>query len=163
MRRFQFRLERVLKLKEQAERAAELRLKQARVTLEQARAEVVALWGRLTQNAVALAGRVGTPVPTGSWVAYYEHSAQLAQALNVAEANAQRALQALQEAAAQRAKIATEVETLKYLRHQQWQEHWAEVARLEQIRLDDLGMRRWRAAQAAEPPPEPAAREANGP
>jgi flagellar export protein FliJ len=162
MKRFQFRLERVLKLKEQGERMAELRLKKARATLEQARAEVAALWNRLTQNATALAEQVGTAVSPGAWIAYYEHSAQLAQALDVAEANVQRALQALQEAAAQRTKLATEVETLNYLRHQQWQEHWSEVARLEQIRLDDLGMRRWRAAQVAEETPDPATREGMG-
>ena len=158
MKRFLFRLERVLKLKQQRERLAELRQQQARQLVEAARAEVSRLTEQLQQTAGALRGKGAGPVPAGTWIAHYVHSAQLGQALESAEVHVQRALQRLQEAAAQRTKIAQEVEALQHLRGQQWQEHSQDMMRAEQVRLDELGMRRWTAAPLAggrgEPPLE---------
>jgi flagellar export protein FliJ len=147
VKRFQFSLGRVLKLKEQRERMAELRLKQAQLALEQARAVVAAIRERLRQTSAALEPKIGNPIPPASWIAYYEHSQQLGRNLEQAEGHVVRARQQLQEAAAQRTQIATEVEALNHLRHQQWQEHTYDMMHLEQIRLDELGMRRWKAAQ----------------
>ena len=148
MRRFQFTLERVLKLKEQRERMAELRQKQARAALEMARRVVASIWTQLEQNAEALEVKVGTSIATGPWLAHYQHAAQLGQALEAADANLRRATQELRQASAQRVQITQEVEALRHLRHQQWQDHWQETMRQEQIRLDELGMRRWQAVQA---------------
>ena len=152
MKRFHFRLERVLKLKQQRERLAELRQQQARQVVEAAKAEVARLTEQLRQTAGALGGKLGGAVPASAWVAHYEHSAQLGQALQSAEARVERALRGLHEASAQRTQIAREVESLLYLRRQQWDEHWKDVARAEQVQLDEQGMRRWMAAQAADAP-----------
>jgi flagellar FliJ protein len=146
VRRFQFTLERVLKLKEQRERVAELRQKQAHAALEMARRVVASIWSQLEQNARALEIKVGNAVPPGTWIAHYQHAAQLGQSLELADANLQRAAQELRDASAQRVQITKEVEALRHLRHQQWQNHWDETMRQEQIRLDELGMRRWKAA-----------------
>lgn len=156
MRRFQFTLERVLKLKEQRERIAELRLMQLRVALESARRVVAALLAQLEENAATLEVKVGSSVQPGAWIAHYQHAAQLGRALEVAEANLQRATHDLREASAQRVQITKEVEALRYLRHQQWRNHWDETMRQEQIRLDELGMRRWNATQSAQGLEEPA-------
>jgi flagellar FliJ protein len=147
VKRFQFSLERVLKLKEQRERMAELRLKQAQMVLEQARSVVAAIREQLRQVAATLENKVGAPISPAGWIMYYEHSQQLGRTLEQAEAKVVQARKHLQEAAAERTQIATEVEALHHLRDQQWQEHWEEMMRLEQIRLDELGMRRWQAAQ----------------
>lgn len=149
MKRFLFRLERVLKLKQQRERLAELRQQQARQLVEAARAEVSRLTEQLRQTAGALHGKAAGPVAADTWIAHYVHSARLGQALESAEVHVQRALQRLQEAAAQRTKIAQEVEALQHLRDQQWEEHRQDMLRSEQIRLDELGMRRWTGGQVA--------------
>ena len=44
--------------------------------------------------------------------------------------------------------VATEVEALSTLRGQQWEQWRQEVAAADQERLDELGLRRWMAAQA---------------
>lgn len=150
MKRFDFRLQRVLKLKQQRERLAELRQRQARQVLDAARAEVARLWEQLGHTAGALTGKLGGAVPASAWVAHYDHSVQLSKILETAEAREQRAEQGVQEAAALHTRIAQEVEALLCLRGQQWASHWQEVARADQVRLDELGLRRWRAARATE-------------
>ncbi len=156
MKRFRFRLQRVLKLKQQRERLAELRQLQARRALEAIRAEAARLRERLGQTAGALGGKLGAPIPAAAWVAYYEHSAQLGQAIEAAEARAERAARTLQEAAAQHAEIAREVESLLSLRRSQWELYLQDAARVEQTRLDELGMRGWTSAQLGGGPEAPA-------
>ena len=85
-------------------------------------------------------------------MAHYQHAEQLGQALEVADGNLLRATHELRQASAQRVQITKEVEALRYLRHQQWRNHWDETMRQEQIRLDELGMRRWKAGQGLDEP-----------
>src|SRR5207253_2155292 len=113
-------------------------------------AVVAGIKEQLRQTAVSLEHKVGKPVPPASWIAHYEHSQQLGRSLEQAEAKVGQAQQHLREVAAQRTKIATEVEALQHVRHEHWQEHWQEMMRLEQIRLDELGMRRWQQAAQEE-------------
>ncbi len=161
MKRFEFRLERVLKLKEQRKRLAELAQKQAFLALEGARAESAAVRDLLAQNALALQVQLGQCVPSGTWIAHYLHSARLGQALDAAEAKVEHFTQGLQEANKKRAQVAVEVEVLLSLRHEQRQKHGEETQWAEQIRLDDLGIQRWRAARRTDwqsvLPPEHAA------
>src|SRR2546422_8526661 len=116
MKRFHFRLERVLKLKQQRERQAELRQQQARLMLENAKANVAVLTDRLIQNAAALEAQIGNLVQPDSWIAGYQYLAQIGQALELAEVKARRAGEGVREADALRARIAIEVEALLYLR-----------------------------------------------
>lgn len=150
MKRLQFRLESVLTLKEQRERMADLQVKQARAALEMARAVVHALHEQLARSAAALVGRVGQVVTPGAWGAYYEHSFQVGRALEAAEANVAKAQANLEQAMDQRTQVRKEVEALLHLRKEQWRDHWAEHMRREQVRLDELGLQRWRQAQQAE-------------
>lgn len=142
MKRFHFRLERLLRLKQQKERLAELRQLNARGVCEAAGREVDSLLDRLVQSAAALESRIGRPIATDCWIAQYEHMAQLRLAIDVAETNAKRAETALDEANRLRQAAAADVEALRFLRKQQWQQHRAESARAEQQRLDELWLSR---------------------
>jgi flagellar export protein FliJ len=147
MKRFRFRLERVLKLKLQKERQAELRQRQARVVLQAAQSEVAAIEDRLAQNAAALESQIGQSVEPDLWLARYQHLTAIGQALESAEAKAQPAARDLEQADAARARIATETEALAQLRERCWEEHRANARRAEQQYLDELGLHRWRTAR----------------
>jgi hypothetical protein len=146
VRRFEFRLERVLKVKKQREWLAELRLKQARAVLDAAEAEVAALTEQVARGADALAARLGQP-DDGSRLGRWQQSARLGDLLEAAEAKARAAAARYREAAAARTQIAAEVEALFFLRRQEWQEHRLALLRAGQEQLDEVGLRRWLAGQ----------------
>ncbi len=147
MRRFHFRLERVLQWKQQRQRQAEIRQQQAQWVLAAAKTATEQLSARLVQAAQALEAQIGQPIPVASWLARQDHGAQIRRALETAEADVQLANQKLQEAEALRTQIATEVEALLVLRQRQWQAYQEEAVHTEQNRLDELGLRRWQKAQ----------------
>ncbi len=147
MQRFEFRLERVLKVKKQREWLAELAQKQARAALDAARADVAALNERIAHNAAAFASRLGSSEDAAAWLSRWQQSARLADLMDGLEAKANGAAVQYEEASAKRTAIATEVEALLFLRRQQWQEHRLLVQRAQQDQLDEVGMRRWRAGR----------------
>lgn len=147
MKRFQFSLERVLRLKKQRERLAELRLMQARQVLDKHCAEVARIAEQLRQTAAAASRQVGSTLPAGSWIAYYQHAVQLERLLQTAEGRVALARKAVEEAAAARTAVTKEVEALLYLRRNQWELHLEARAQEEQNRLDEVSMRRWIMAQ----------------
>jgi flagellar export protein FliJ len=147
VRRFEFRLERVLKVKQQRQRLAELQQQQARARVETARSVVATLQGEIRETAAAVQRNLGG---AQLWLALYERTRILGQALQVAEVKVQQAEAELSEADARRRQIATEVEALLNLRQQQWQRYCQEVARVQQEQLDELGLRQWLAAQDKE-------------
>ncbi len=159
MQRFQFRLERVLKLKQQREWLGELRRQKARLELEAIRARVRALNEELAAIARDLqSGKV----PAERWLAAYAHSGRLGRTLLVAEAAAAQAERRLREATAELIRLTQEVETLKHLRERALQTHKEEAAAGEQRRLDELGMRTWKARRFGSSLEIPAA-EGEGP
>jgi flagellar export protein FliJ len=143
VKRFRFGLEKVLKVKQQSERIAEAKLAQARHALDLAQQHVDTVREQLQRVAASLERMVGRVLPPEQWAGTFEHSGQLSRALREAEVALDLARQHFEEAAQARRKIATEVETLKGLRRQQWEEHRGEEQKREQERLDELGMRRW--------------------
>jgi len=150
VKRFEFRLDKVLKLKEQRQRLAELRQQQAQLVVEGIRLEIANVQRELAAAAAALETHIGHAIAAGPWTALYEHSAQLGNLLRATEQRLGRALQELQTASALRTKITTEVEALLALRQQQWQTHWQGAMAAEQDLLEDQAMRRWHAARAAD-------------
>jgi flagellar biosynthesis chaperone FliJ len=147
VQRFEFRLERVLNLKKQWERMAELRQQQARIALDAARSVVTALQEQIAHNAATFEARLGCSEDGDSWLVRYQQSARLGDRLELAEAKAQVAESKYQEASTARTKMATEVEALLFLRRQKWHAFRLEVQRAQQEHLDEVGMRRWRAAR----------------
>lgn len=145
MKRFEFRLARVLKLKRQREQLAEIRQKQARAALDAAQAMVAAQEQRLAQTADTLAAQVGQALASLTWIALHEQSVQLSRLVQEAEAQQRQAAQKLQEAEAQRTQMKQEVEALLFLRRQQWQAYQQDLARAQQEQLDELALVRWKA------------------
>ena len=156
MKRFQFRLQQVLKWKEQRQRQSELVLSKARAELETARLQISQLGSRLAQTAASLEEQVGQTVRNPDlsrerkaecswlWKACCDYSARLRQDLQSAQADLERAAHKLQEACQKHARIATEVEALRYLYRRDYGQHRRDTLRGQQKTLDDLmGLRAW--------------------
>ncbi len=143
MKRFEFSLERLLKLKRQQERLAELEQQRARLAVDAAKARVDELQtqlARLSHNLHAFVGQAMTPQ---HWVSNYDLSTQLGSAIMEAEQAVATAEQAYWEKAEARAHMATEVEALQTLRKKQWDQFRQECSQAEQIQLDEIGLRSW--------------------
>jgi len=148
MQRFEFRLERVLKLKKQREWLAELRQMEARAALDAARAQVAVLHDQVAQSAAALQTCLASAVRDAAWLARHQQALRLGPLLELAEAKARQADHMYQEASAARTQIATEVEALRHLRQQEWHAHRLARLRAQQEQLDEVGLRRWQASAA---------------
>jgi flagellar export protein FliJ len=162
VRRFQFRLERVLSLKEQRERLAEMRQQQAAARLEEARSECVRIEEQLAATTTRAAEKLREAAVLGTWQAHYEQAVALGEMLAAAQGRASEAETLLQEANRLRIQAALEVETLRGLRAREWENYRKDAARQQQNNLDELGMQRWMAAQGAGPFGSPAAAEGDG-
>jgi flagellar export protein FliJ len=162
MKRFDFRLEPLLRLKEQIKRQAELRQQQARVQVEAARAEVEDLQSQLAEAAGTAMGKPGVAAPAARWIAHLMFVEQIGQALTRAGAKQREAEKQLFEANAQRVRITTEVEALLFLRHRRLRDYKLRVSRAELNQQDDMAMRRWLAALQEKGRPE-ANRKGNDP
>jgi flagellar biosynthesis chaperone FliJ len=149
VKRFDFRLERVLRLKKQLEHMAEISQQAAQVQATNAEAHVASLADQLVAMGNEMDLRVGQAEPIDAWRVRFEQGIRTGQALEAASGRARQAAQLLRDANARRARLATEVETLLGLRNQQWQAFARRLNRSEQEQLDELSLRRWRAAPAA--------------
>jgi flagellar protein FliJ len=146
LQRFEFRLERVLKLKKQREWLAELRQTQARAVLDAAQAEVDAINDRIAQHAVDYALRLGR-AEQGPWLGRFQQAVRLGDLLAIAEGKVRLAMVKYQEASAARTLASQEVEALLFLRTREWDDHRALVQRTQQEQLDEVSMRLWRTGQ----------------
>jgi flagellar export protein FliJ len=156
VRRFHFRLERVLRLKQQRQHLAELRLQQARLTLDAAQARVRALEVQLALAAEVVREQMTMgPTSSGAWLAANAHTAHLSRSIQDAVAKVEKAEQDMQVAAAIRVQRAVEAEALLHLRDNAWEEHREESMAGEQRRLDEEGLRRWQAHRGQGPSAEP--------
>jgi flagellar export protein FliJ len=154
MKRFVFRLERVLGLRRQQERLAELRQAQARSNLQLAMAQWQAAQERLHHEASAIALRTPETLAAASRIATLRFLTHLQQQMQAEEARVKKAEQVLNEVNVQRLKVHREVESLEALRQEQWREHRREAGRITQNDLDDRMLHRWQfdaAGQELEP------------
>lgn len=158
MKRFQFRLERVLSVKERRERLAEMRQQQARARWEAARAECAKIEEQLADAAAHAAERLQQAAALGTWRAYYERTASLDDLLAAAQRRLIEVENQLQEANRQRIQASLEVEALRDLRAKEWQNYQKQAAQQQQNRLDEIGLQRWLAAREKGPfgSPDPA-------
>jgi flagellar export protein FliJ len=143
VKRFRFRLERVLKLKQQRRRVAELVLRQASLALQQARTAVFGLTEDLRKKAESLETEIGSEMSAGQWLAHCEHAAQLERSLVAAERTERLAADKVRDSAAICTRLSTEVEALESLRRQQWQQHSEDTQSEYQRDMDALAMIRW--------------------
>ncbi|MCS7271042.1 MAG: flagellar FliJ family protein [Gemmataceae bacterium] len=148
MQRFEFSLERLLQVKRQLERQAEQVQRRARFAVEEAQAQVVCLRQQLQRLGEQLAGQVGCLLDGQQWATTVQLSDIYAQALQGAEKRLAEAEEHYQRAARLRLQLTQEVEALQTLRHQHWEQWRQQRQKVDQERLDELGLRRWQAEQA---------------
>ena len=147
MRRFRFRLEQVLRLKKQWQHQAELEQRKAQHQLQAVKERVQALHNGLTRTANSLAVNIDTQHASRGWLIQCQHATVLQRALEDEEANCARAARAFEQAVAQLARIATEVEALQRLRDQHWGEHLRMVGQNNQEHIDESVLRHWNVTQ----------------
>lgn len=162
MKRFVFRLERVLSVKEQRERMAEIRQEQARARLEEAQAACSSIEAEMSRTAAEAATRLRASAALGTWQAPYEQTAVLWRMLTEAQKRAEEAETQLQEANRLRLQASLEVETLRGLRTREWQAYRKEADRQRQNNLDELGLQRWLASRESGPFAGPEPRQGDG-
>lgn len=148
MKRFHFRLERVLALKEQRERLAEMRQQQARARWEEARTQCARIEEELAHATAHTATRLRDAAALGTWQTHYEQAARLGELLAAAQHRLGEAEKLLQEMNRLRIQAAQEVEMLRNLREKEWHNYRREMAQQQQNKLDELGLHRWLAKRA---------------
>jgi|SRR5947209_1247870 len=146
---FEFRLDSVLRFQERQKKLAELRRSQALQALLRAEAEVNRLQQELRQLAVAMEACVGR-AEQARWATLHNHSQWLTSQLAAAERRVPPAQAECMQANERYRKVATLVEALLDVRKQRWQAYTDERARAEQQRVEEIVLRRWREAAAAE-------------
>jgi flagellar export protein FliJ len=151
MKRFHFRLERVLALKEQRERLAEMQQQRAQARWEEARVECARREKELADTAAHATERLREAAALGTWRNHYAQAAHLGELLAAAQQRLAEAEKLLQEANRLRIQATLEVETLRSLRTKEWQNYRKEAARQQQDKLDELGLQRWLTARGAGP------------
>lgn len=147
MKRFEFSLDRLLKVKKQLERLAELEQQRAREAADRARDTLHQYQEQLASVAGRFADAVGSAMAPGQWAAASDMAERLGGSIRQAEHDVAEAEQKFAAASQERAQIATEVEALGTLRQQQWERWRQEAQKADQDRLDEVSLRRWQAAQ----------------
>jgi flagellar protein FliJ len=149
VKRFEFHLDGLLRVKRQLEHVAELEQQQADLLVRTARNRISELKNQLAELSDALIARVGQPIVANRWLSAYEMTDRLGQQMVTAESELVLAERRLEDARREQVQIATEVEAIRTLRQQQWEQWRQDVAQNDQERLDELSVRRWMTAQSA--------------
>jgi len=147
VKQFEFSLDRLLKVKQQLERLAEMEQLRAREAVERARTNLKEFQDQLCRVAEQLHSSVGQAMPPFQWASVCEMADRLGNSIRTSEQEVAVTEQKLQVAAQERAQIATEVEALTNLRQQQWMQWRQDAQKADQDRLDEIGMRQWQAAR----------------
>jgi flagellar protein FliJ len=148
VKRFEFSLDRLLKVKRQLERMVEMEQSRAAQAVAEARGTVDGLNRRLDQVAASIQSSVVRGALSDLWTSAYSMSEQLGAELDRAEQAVRLAEERLADAARRRTAAATEVEVLASLRGRKWDEWKQENAVKTQEQLDETTMRRWMDARA---------------
>ncbi len=142
MKKFQFRLQRLLWYHQQRQKQAEVNLQQAAMQREAAFVEVQTVQQQI-DRACRLPEQVGRLVDLSARQNAAAHLQALSRTLTAAEEKLKLTGQRLREADQVRTQITKEVEGLLHLRALQLAEHRDEVNRQQQIVLDEVVMRQW--------------------
>jgi flagellar FliJ protein len=147
VKRFEFSLDRLLRVKRQLERLAELEQRRAQDAVERARAVLEGLRDQLARISDQFAAAVGRAMTPQQWASASDMTERLGHAIHLSEEEVSRAEQKLHVAAQERAQLATEVEAISTLRRQQWELWKQEAQKADQDRLDEVGLRLWQNAR----------------
>lgn len=143
MKRFEFRLDRVLHYKERREQQAELEEQRLAAALNVQDGEISALERRLKQLAEDWSNQSARALDLTAWLNNARGAERLQRELITAQARRLQTLQALQAAAVRRRQAALEAEALRQLRRRRKDQHEAAAAKAEQVQLDEISLRRW--------------------
>ncbi len=166
MKRFEFSLDRLLRVKRQLERVAELEQQKAQDAVAQARAVLDGYRAQLARVSDQFAACVGRAMTPQQWSSAAELAERLGHSIAHQEQEVARAEERLLAAAQERAQVATEVEAISTLKRQQWDQWKQQAQKADQDRLDEVGLRQWmtaleeREAARDADAPEPPANEA---
>lgn len=147
MKRFEFSLERLLRVKRQQERLAELEQRRAQDAAEQARARLDAFRDQLSRISDCYTAAIGRAMTPLQWASASNMAERLGHSIRASETEVTSAEQKLLTAAQERAQLATEVEAIRTLREQQWTAWRQEAQKADQDRLDEVGLRLWQKQQ----------------
>jgi flagellar export protein FliJ len=147
LKRFEFSLDRLLRVKRQLERLAELEQRRAQDAVEHARAVLEGFQGQLARISDQFSQAIGRPMTPHQWVSASDMAERLGHSIRAAEEEVSQAEQKLVTAAQERAQLATEVEAISILRQKQWDAWRQEAQKADQDRLDEVGLRLWQNAR----------------
>jgi len=146
VKRFEFSLDRLLRVKRQLERVAELEQQKAQDAVAQARAVLDGYRDQLLRVSDQFAACVGRAMTPHQWSSAAELAERLGRSIADQEQEVARAEARLLAAAQERAQVATEVEAISTLKRQQWDQWKQEAQKADQDRLDEVGLRQWMSA-----------------
>ncbi|HEY1188709.1 MAG TPA: flagellar FliJ family protein [Gemmata sp.] len=149
MKRFEFSLDRLLRVKKQLERLAELEQQRAQEATERARATLQGLRDQLDRISDRISASVGRVMAPQQWASASGMAERVGVSIRESEQEVQAAEQRLIAAAQERAQLATEVEALSTLRRQQAEKWQLEAQKYDQNQLDEMIQQRRQAAPSA--------------
>jgi flagellar protein FliJ len=147
VKRFEFSLDRLLRVKRQLERLAELEQRRAQEAAEAARATLQGLRDQLARISDQFSASIGRAMAPQQWASASDLAERLGKSIHLSEEEVAKAEQKLLAAAQERAQLATEVEAISTLRRQQWELWKQEAQKADQDRLDEVGLRLWQNAR----------------
>jgi flagellar protein FliJ len=145
MKRFEFHLDGLLRVKRQLENLAQLEHQKAERRVGECAARVEYLKGMLAKASDGMAAKVGQAMAVGEWAAAFERAERLGHQIGQAADELRAAELHLDGTRQEKVQVSTEVEAISTLRGQQWEQWRQEVAAADQERLTELSLRRWSA------------------
>jgi flagellar export protein FliJ len=142
VKKFEFRLKRLLWFHQQKKKQAEVLLQQAVMQREAAVAEVDSIQKEI-ERACQLPEKTGALVNLAARQSIADHLQSLGRTLTAAREKLQKTEVRLREANQVCMQIEKDVEGLLHLRAQQFEEYQDGIAHQQQIALDEVVMRQW--------------------
>ena len=142
MKKFEFRLQRLLWHHQQKKKQAEVLLQQAVMQREAASAEVNSIQLQI-ERACQLPEKIGGLIDVSARQSMADHLQSLGRTLTAAQEKLQKAEVRVRQANQVCMQIEKDVEGLLHLRAQQLAEYQDGIAHQQQIALDEVVMRQW--------------------
>jgi flagellar FliJ protein len=147
LKKFEFSLDRLLRVKRHQERVAEAELARAQQAVLQARATLESFQDQFARISDQFSDAIGRAMTPQQWVSASDLAERLGHSIRTAEQAVLQAEQKMETARQERALIATEVEAIATLRQRRWQQWRLEAAKADQERMDEVGLRLWQQAR----------------
>ncbi len=151
MKRGNFRLEKLLKVRRQIQRQTELQQQLANMELESAFSEVATIQAQLVKAARITGVQAGELIDVGARIQTFQYMDRMNQLQTQAEETASEAEQKLLQADKHRRVATIDAEALNFLHEQQIKQHQQQTARELQNQMDEVAMQQWAGTGASRP------------